>query len=88
MAEQEATHHNNDSVQQAEESTQRTTTDREDRERQIRELHQDESVCQEGSTATPQLPQLTVRTEKYKSENRCRKKRVVISKFKTSSKIS
>ena len=52
MAEQEATHHNNDSVQQAEESTQRTTTDREDRERQIRELHQDESVCQEGSTAT------------------------------------
>ena len=54
MAQQEAAHHDNANVQQAEELTQSATADGEDRETQIRKLHNDESVCQaeEGSTST------------------------------------
>ena len=46
MAQQEAAHHDDTSVQQAEEPTQSTTADGEDRQTQIRKLHNDESVCQ------------------------------------------
>ena len=57
MAQKEAAHHDNASVQQAEELTQSTTADGEDRETQIRKLHNDESVCQaeEGSTSTQMI---------------------------------
>ena len=54
MAQQEAAHHNNASVQQAEEPPQTATADKEDRGRQTRKLHNDESMCQaeQGSTST------------------------------------
>ena len=57
MAQQETAHQNNVSVQQAEEPTQSATAHGEDRETQIRKLHNDESVCQaeEGSTSTQMI---------------------------------
>ena len=57
MAQQEASHHDNANVQQAEEPTQSATADGEDRQTQIRKLHNDESVCQaeEGSTSTQMI---------------------------------